>query len=163
MFEGIVEYLNRQISRLHEYNHRIRKKFQVLKKQQHRKHHHYDMDKQFSRSIKVLSLNTLSISFPTWLDDDFLSGFFNVFKIFETPCDELRLSKLYLNGSCIYPHNLKKLNWINIFQSQNIESLYLRKMIYVESFFENVSKLWSYKLIYPKWKIVGAINHFLYA
>ena len=70
-----------------------------------------------------------------------------MFKVFETPCDEIRINKLYLNGSCIHPHNLKKLNWVNIFQSQHIETLYLRKMIYVESYFESLSKLWSCSLI----------------
>merc|ERR1711933_660379 len=121
IFDAILEYLNKGISRLQFWNHRVRKKFQALKK---KKKKFDQLDQKFSSSIKVLPLNTLAISFPTNFDDEYVSGFFDIFKVFENPLDEIRITKLYLNGSCIHPHNLRKLNWINIFQSQHIGKLY---------------------------------------
>eukprot|EP01083_Nonionella_stella_P125611 379922_1 len=123
IFDAIVLYLNKSVTRYREYNrHRAKNK-----------------------SVS-LPLNTLAVSLPNHLDDDCLCGFHHLFERFESPCDEIKITNLYLNGALRLKSN--KLNWMKIFESQPIESFYLRHSIYIDSFFDNLSKMWSFSLLH---------------
>ena len=60
IFNAILEYLNKGIFRLYEYNHRIRKIPNIEKKKNN------SFDQQFSSSIAI-PLNNFAVSFPTIL------------------------------------------------------------------------------------------------
>mmetsp|Transcript_35562 Transcript_35562/g.58268 ORF Transcript_35562/g.58268 Transcript_35562/m.58268 type:complete len:1093 (-) Transcript_35562:46-3324(-) len=164
IFSAVQHYIEKTTARLYEHNRRVRKQFQALKQRKRSTVHDgsqsslkgihvssasslQNIDQEFTNALRSLPLRSLAVSFPTNFDDEYVTGFFEVLKLFENPCDELKLCRLSLNGSCINPQNLRKLNWIRIFQSQHIETLCLRRMIYTQSFFENVCKLCSHSLV----------------
>eukprot|EP01083_Nonionella_stella_P001405 4033_1 len=145
LFESVIKYMKKQCHSIHAHNHQIKKRFKLAKNRLQRSGSILAIT--YANKLKILSLDTLSFSFPVDVDVFLLDGFVELMSWFEmNDCPEIALKNIYLDGGAMTPFaysadNSKLLSWNELLQSQmfNIDSLTLRRTIYSSQIFDDFS------------------------